>query len=76
MKIIVDTNVLISGIFFQGAPHRVLCALLSAKHELVLSPEIFTEYIQTAKTLSNEFPPVNIDKILDLLWREAVIVRP
>jgi len=34
MKIVLDTNVLISGIFFSGPPHRILKAWHKVKSKL------------------------------------------
>lgn len=40
MKIVVDTNVLVSGIFFSGPPLRVLQAWRDGLVTLIVSPEI------------------------------------
>jgi putative PIN family toxin of toxin-antitoxin system len=44
MRIILDTNVFVSGIFFTGPPYRILEAWRDRKIELVVSPEILEEY--------------------------------
>lgn len=44
MRCVLDTNVLMSGIFFGGVPGRVLEAWMSGRIELILSPEILAEY--------------------------------
>ncbi len=38
MKIVLDTNVLVSGIFFSGAPSKILEAWDEGAFELVISP--------------------------------------
>ena len=38
MKVVLDTNVLVSGIFFAGVPGHILEAWAAARFELVLSP--------------------------------------
>ena len=43
MKIVIDTNVLISGVFFGGAPRRVLDAVIDSKVSAFASPEIVEE---------------------------------
>lgn len=40
VKAILDTNVLISGIFFSGTPYEILAAWSDRKIELIISPEI------------------------------------
>ena len=51
MKVILDTNVLISGIFFGGPPRAVLDAWAEGRFELLVSPSIFDEYIRTCDRL-------------------------
>jgi uncharacterized protein len=56
MKIILDTNVLLSGIFFNGPPYLILIAWREGKIELAISREIFEEYRRTADLLAKSFP--------------------
>ena len=44
MRIVLDTNVLISGTFWSGASFQVLRLVEKQKVHLVLSPEIIQEY--------------------------------
>lgn len=46
MKIVVDTNVIISGVFFGGAPGQVLKAIISSKVTACATPEIVDEYTE------------------------------
>ena len=52
MKALLDTNVLISGIFFGGPPRAVLDAWAEDRFELLVSPSIFDEYVRTCDRLS------------------------
>ena len=52
MKVILDTNVLISGIFFGGQPRSVLDAWAEGRFELLVSPSIFDEYVRTCDRLA------------------------
>jgi len=52
VKVILDTNVLISGIFFGGQPRTVLDAWTEGRFELLLSPSIFDEYVRTCDRLA------------------------
>ena len=70
MKVILDTNVLASGIFFEsGIPGKIVIAFIEDKFELVISPEILDEYIEIVTRLQTNFPNVNIDKFLDKIFR-------
>ena len=44
MKIVVDTNVMISGIFFGGFPQKVLRAIVANEITACATTEIIDEY--------------------------------
>jgi predicted nucleic acid-binding protein len=44
VRIILDTNVVISGIFFAGPPYQILKAWREGKLHLLISEEILAEY--------------------------------
>lgn len=46
MKIVVDTNVIISGIFFGGAPGEILNAIVESKIKACATTEIVEEYFE------------------------------
>jgi len=55
MRVILDTNVLMSAIFFGGIPGEILAATKTGRISLVLSPAILEEYHEVAKRLSLRF---------------------
>ncbi len=44
MRIVIDTNVLISGVFFGGFPRKILSAVVSQKITACATAEIINEY--------------------------------
>ena len=74
MKIVLDTNVLISAIFFSGVPYEILKAWQNGTIKIVISKEILTEYQRVAEELSCKFPSVNIDQILELITIHSEMV--
>ena len=44
MRIVVDTNVLISGVFFGGFPRKILSSIVSDKITACATAEIINEY--------------------------------
>jgi putative PIN family toxin of toxin-antitoxin system len=44
MKIVVDTNVLVSGVFFGGLPRKILSAIVGKKITACATTEIINEY--------------------------------
>lgn len=70
MKIVLDTNVLVSGIFFKGPPYQILKELEQNRFQLIVTHEILTEYETVINELQKEYPILNIDSI----W-EKIILR-
>jgi len=75
MKVILDTNVFISGVFFSGVPHAILDAWRQKKITLVLSEEILEEYRRVGDELAQTFPAVDPRPALELLAIHAKIVE-
>jgi uncharacterized protein len=67
MKIVLDTNVFISGIFFAGPPSQILKAWSNQRLQIVLSRQILDEYHRVAWSLSSKFPTVDISPIIKLV---------
>ena len=76
MKIIIDTNVLISGFFFSGPPYKILKEWRDKKLELIVSEEIFEEYKIVFKRLNEKFPSINISEIIDIIALNAHFYQP
>ena len=76
LRVILDTNVLLSGIFFGGVPGRLLTAWQDDRLALVLSPAILTEYHQSGAALAARHKAIVIplDSILALIAHTATIV--
>lgn len=71
MRVILDTNVFISGVFFGGPPYRILQGWRDGRVKLVLSPEILDEYRRVAGALKTQFPVVDLATVLELLMVAA-----
>ena len=44
MRVVLDTNVFVSGVFFGGPPHKILEAWRDGKIQLLLSPAILEDF--------------------------------
>ena len=51
MKVILDTNVVISAVYFGGAPLKILKAWRDGLIELVVTDDILAEYDEIANRL-------------------------
>ena len=67
MRIILDTNVLISGIFFSGPPSQILKEWQKKNFQIVLSEQILSKYQRIAYELSDKYPQVDIAPIIELV---------
>jgi len=74
MRLVVDTTVFISGIFFTGPPYDILNAWRRKKIELVISPDILDEYRRVGEELAKQYPGIDMGPILELLAIKARIV--
>jgi putative PIN family toxin of toxin-antitoxin system len=76
MKVVLDTNVLISAIFFAGPPSRILSAWVEDEFELVVSTEILEEYREVASRIGGKFPGIELGPVLDRIVSNALLVVP
>ncbi len=75
MKIVLDTNVFISGVFFNGPPYQILKAWRNQEFQIVISLEILDEYHRVGEELSAQFPEVDLDPILELFTTKAELIE-
>jgi putative PIN family toxin of toxin-antitoxin system len=74
LRIILDTNVFVSGVFFTGPPYQILKAWREGRVKLIISPEILEEYERVGKILAEEFSSINLQPILDFVTIKAEII--
>ena len=71
MKLIIDTNVFISGIFFRGPPFEIINAWRHSRVSLVISADILYEYQRIGEKLADDFPGVELNGWIHLLMLKA-----
>ena len=69
MKVVPDTNVLVSGLLFGGVPGRILTAWSTGAIRLVISPPILEEYRRVGLALSKGREPLvgTLEALLEAL---------
>jgi putative PIN family toxin of toxin-antitoxin system len=75
VRLVLDTNVIISGVYFSGPPYDILDAWRRGRIEFVVSAEILDEYRQVGEQLVKQFPVVQVEAFLELLTLRARIVN-
>lgn len=71
MRVVLDTNVFISGVFFTGPPFRILQAWRDGLLQLVISPGILDEYQRVGEALAGQFPAIDLRPMIDLVTVSA-----
>lgn len=76
MRVVLDTNVVVSGVFFGGVPGRILSAWAAGAFVLVLSPTILQEYRRVGRELGKRHPSAAaaLEPVLTLMTTHALIV--
>lgn len=64
MRVVLDTNVLVSGVFFGGVPRDLLEAWGRGAFDLVASPRIVDEYLRILERLSDSRPGLEYEDVL------------
>lgn len=75
IKVVLDTNIFISSIFWVGNPHKIVELAIDNDIEVYSSPEILTEL---EKVLKRDFKETQelIDKQIAIILKYSKIVRP
>jgi len=75
LKVVMDTNVFVSGVFFSGPPYQILRAWQLGEFELVVSQEILDEYRRVGEILAEERPKVDLNPILTFVIEHAKVYK-
>ena len=75
MKIVVDTNVIVSGIFFNGKPRELLRECFNGKYEIICTKEIFLEYVETIEKLAKRYKQRVREEIIPILLDNVTIIE-
>ena len=76
MKVIIDTNIVASAIFFGGKPRKILKEVFAdTKMKAFVTPDILAEYHRTIEKMALKFN-ANFDDALDLIHRHFHLIEP
>jgi putative PIN family toxin of toxin-antitoxin system len=67
VRIVLDTNVFVSGVFFSGPPSTILKAWRDRRLSIVFSPDILDEYARVLDELSEDYPGIPTEPFLSFL---------
>ena len=75
MRVVIDTNVLVSGIFWSGAPARILDLWVKDSVKAIVSRPILVEYERVIRELSKDASPALAGQWLMFIMQHAIIVE-
>lgn len=75
MIVVIDTNVIVSAIYFGGVPANVLECWGESRFEIVATAEILGEYRRICAQLAGRFRSVDSNAVLATIESEAMIVQ-
>jgi putative PIN family toxin of toxin-antitoxin system len=73
--IVVDTNLIVSGVFWGGNPYRLLEHWVADSFQVVVTGPVLDEYVRVLRDLSDGQPDLARDWI-DFITNTAHIVEP
>jgi len=76
VRAVLDTNVVMSAIFFGGDPKEIVRAAVSKRIELVATRAVIAEYHEIAERLHEYYPTVAYRRPLAILESVLTVVRP
>lgn len=76
MRIVLDTNVIVSAVVFGGVPRRVFETCVAGRNRLVLSPEILEEAVAVLGGRKFRFPDEFLRSLREELEAISEIVSP
>ena len=74
MRAVLDTNVLVSGIFFGGIPGSILEVWTEGGFELCLTPLIFDEYLRVCERLGGFRPELEYRGLLAAILGHSTLI--
>jgi len=75
VRVILDTNVVISGIFFTGPPYQILDVWRKGEIHLIVSEEILDEYLRVGEILALQFASVDPLSVLAMLRANSEVIE-
>lgn len=76
MKIVIDTNVMISAVFFGGQPRKLIEHLFKDDFSAFVSPEIVQEYIETYNEIHRKYSDKGNPDILRKIVEKSKMIFP
>jgi len=74
VRVVLDTNIVVSAAFFGGPPRAVIDAWTEGRVQVVVSPAIFDEYLRVCERLRESYPGTDFQPLLTALLAHGILV--
>jgi putative PIN family toxin of toxin-antitoxin system len=74
VRVVLDTNVVVSAAFFGGPPRAVIDAWTEGRIQVVISPSIFDEYLRVCERLRASYPEADYQPLLTALLAHGMLI--
>ncbi|MBA4393114.1 MAG: putative toxin-antitoxin system toxin component, PIN family, partial [Desulfobacca sp.] len=77
MRTVIDTNIFLAGLLnAEGGAAKIIRAFRDGEFDLVITPEVFDEYVRVLHLFDNAIPASKSEELLEHVFEKAVKVRP
>ncbi len=77
MRVVVDTNIFIAGLLnLEGGAAKVINHFRNSTFELVITHEVFKEYLRVIHFFDNDILSERSEELLEMVFEKAVKVAP
>lgn len=76
MRVVIDTNIFIAGLLnLEGGAEKIIKHFKDGIFELVVSRDVFDEYLHVIHLFDNDIPPDKSEELLELIFEKAVKIE-
>ena len=77
MRAVIDTNIFLAGLLnAEGGAAKIIRSFRDGEFDLVVTPEVFDEYVRVLHLFDNAIPPPQSEDLLELVFEKAFKFRP
>jgi putative PIN family toxin of toxin-antitoxin system len=77
LRAVIDTNIFLAGLLnADGGAAKIIRAFQGGEFELIVTREVFDEYVRVIHVFDNEVPVHKSEELLELVFAKADKVRP
>lgn len=77
MRAVIDTNIFLAGLLnADGGAAKIIRAFRDEEFELIVTHEVFDEYLRVIHLFDNDLPAYKSEELLELVFAKAIKARP